>query len=460
MLELLMDQMNNLALFTDLYELTMAASYFDQQMFEEATFSLFIRNYPRSRRYFVSAGLPEVLSYLENLKFTADDIAYLDKTDLFKPAFLSYLEGFQFSGEVHALAEGSIFFVNEPILEITAPLIEAQVVETFIINAIHLQVMIATKASRCVHAAWPRKLVDFSLRRTHGQDAGMKVARASFIGGFIGTSNVLAGKIYGLPLFGTMAHSFITSFEKEIDAFRAFAHTFPENAVLLVDTYDTLQGAEKAAEVGKEMAKEGQKLKGVRLDSGDMAQLSQEVRKILKNPGLKEATIFASGGFDEYKIQKVFEQGADIDSFGVGTKMGVSADAPYLDMAYKLVKYDGRPVLKLSPEKMTLPSDKQIFRFLNPEGKMERDVIGLRDDRLQGGESLLEKVMDRGKTIIHSPSLPQIQKCFLEEFSKLDGKYKTIKSGEEVFPIHISPRLERLQEDIIKKVKEKELREI
>lgn len=454
-----MNQMKNIALFTDLYELTMAASCFEQQMFKEATFSLFIRNYPPSRHYFVSAGLPEVLSYLENLKFKADDIEYLEKTGFFKPEFLSYLEEFQFSGDVHALAEGRIFFANEPILEVTAPLIEAQVVETFVINAIHLQVMIATKASRCVHAAWPRKLVDFSLRRTHGTDAGMKVARASFIGGFIGTSNVLAGKIYGLPIFGTMAHSFITSFEKEIDAFRTFAQAFPENTVLLVDTYDTLQGTAKAAEVGKEMAQRGQKLKGIRLDSGDMAHLSQEVRKILEDSGLQEATIFASGGFDEYKIQKIFEQGADIDSFGVGTKMGVSADAPYLDMAYKLVKYNGYPVLKLSPGKMTLPSGKQIFRFLNPEGKMEKDIIGLRDDQLQGGEPLLEKVMEKGKTIAQSPSLPQIQERFLEEFSKLEDKYKNLREGEEFFPVQLSPRLESLQTEIIKKVKEKELGE-
>lgn len=454
-----MNQMNNLALFTDLYELTMAASYFEQQMFEEATFSLFVRNYPPSRRYFVSAGLPEVLSYIEDLKFNHDDIEYLDKTGIFKPEFLSYLKKFRFSGDVHALAEGCIFFANEPILEVTAPLIEAQVVETFIINAINLQVMIATKASRCVHAAWPRRLVDFSLRRTQGTDAGMKVARASFIGGFIGTSNVLAGKIYGIPIFGTMAHSFITSFEREIDAFRAFAQSFPKNTVLLVDTYDTIQGVIKAAEVGKEMAKKGQRLKGVRLDSGDMAQLSQEVRKILKDSGLQEATIFASGGFDEYKIQKVFDKKADIDSFGVGTKMGTSADAPYLDMAYKMVKYDGRPVLKLSPGKMTLPSEKQIFRFFNPDGKMEEDIIGLRDDQLQGGEPLLEKVMEDGKMIAHFPSLPQVQERFLEEFSKLDDKYKTIKGGEELFPVGLSPRLESLQEEVIQRVREEELRE-
>ncbi len=256
-----------------------------------------------------------------------------------------------------------------------------------------------------------------------------------------------------------MAHSYITSFEREIDAFRAFAQAFPENTVLLVDTYDTIQGAIKAAEVGKEMAKKGQRLKAVRLDSGDMAKLSQKVRKILKDSGLHDATIFASGGFDEYKIQKVFDQGADIDSFGVGTKMGVSADAPYLDMAYKLVKFDGRPVLKLSPGKMTLPSEKQIFRFFNPDGKMERDIIGLRDDQFRKGAPLLEKVMDNGKIISQSLTLPQIQGRFLEEFSKLDDKYKAIKGKDEIFPVDLSPRLKSLQEEVIQKVKKEELKE-
>jgi len=451
--------MKNLALFTDLYELTMAASYYDHGMFEPATFSLFIRKYPTSRRYFISAGLADVLDYLKDLKFASDDLNYLEETGLFKPGFLSYLEKFRFTGDVFAIPEGRLFFVNEPIIEITAPLIESQIVETFIINAINLQVMIATKASRCVHVAWPRKLVDFSLRRTHGIDAGMKVARASFIGGFEGTSNVLAGKIYGIPIFGTMAHSFVISFEKEIDAFRAFAQSFPENVVLLVDTYDTVSGTVKAAEVGREMALKGQKLKGVRLDSGDIAHLSREVRKILKRTGLRETTIFASGAFDEYKIQRILDQAGDIDSFGVGTKMGVSADAPYLDMAYKLVKYAGRPVLKLSPEKITLASEKQIFRFTTSKGKLKRDVIGLREDKLEGGEPLLNRVMTRGKVISEFSDLFHIQKVFLDEFSKLDFKLKSLEKKETEYRVSLSPRLKSLQSRIVNTLKAKELGE-
>ena len=448
-----MNQIKSLALLTDLYELTMAASYFEHQMFEPATFSLFIRSYPPSRRYFVSAGLADVLSYLEDLKFTPEDLEYLEGTGLFKHNFLSYLEKFRFNGDTYAIPEGRLFFANEPIMEVTASLIEAQIVETFIINTINFQVMIATKASRCVHVAWPRKLVDFSLRRTHGTDAGIKVARASFIGGFTGTSNVLAGKIYGIQISGTMAHSFITSFENEIDAFRAFAQTFPENTVLLVDTYDTLSGAKIAAEVGKEMSREGKKLKGLRLDSGDFARLSREVRDVLRNAGLGKTEIFASGGFDEYKIQRVLGQGGDIDSFGVGTKMGVSADAPYFDMAYKMVEYDGRPVLKLSPGKITLASKKQVFRFSTSKGKLKKDVIGLRDDNLKNGEPLLKKIMSKGRTLGRLPSLSQIQKRFLKEFSHLDREYKSIDKAVREFPVGLSPRLKSLQARVVRKLK-------
>jgi len=454
-----MSQLESLGLFTDLYELTMAACYHEHGLFDQATFSLFIRNYPPSRRYFISAGLADALKYLEDLRFTSEDLQYLKKTDLFKPDFLSYLEKFRFMGDVYAILEGRLFFANEPLLEVTAPLIEAQIIETFIINAINLQVMIATKASRCVHAAWPRKLVDFSLRRTQGTDAGMKVARASFIGGFIGTSNVLAGKIYDIPIFGTMAHSFITCFENEIEAFRAFAHTFPDNTVLLVDTYDTISGTVKAAEVGEELVRRGKMLKGVRLDSGDIARLSKKVRNILRKSGLDETTIFASGGFDEYKIQKVLRQGGNINSFGVGTKMGVSADAPYFDMAYKLVKYGGRPVMKLSPEKATLPSEKQVFRFSTSKGKLRRDVLGLRDDMMRDGKPLLKKVMTKGKIQGKLPTLPQIQKTFLGEFANLDKKYKILGERGDVYPVSLSTRLRNLKSRMIPRLEKDEIGE-
>ncbi len=453
------NQERQAVLLTDLYELTMAACYFDHRMFERASFSLFVRDYPPGRRYFVAAGLEDVLCYLEHFKFHREDIAYLASLDLFKKEFLSFLSRLRFTGDVWAIPEGRIFFAREPILEVEAPLIEAQLIETYLINAINLQSMIATKASRCFYAAGGRKLVDFSLRRTQGKDAGLKVARASFIGGFIGTSNVLAGKVYGLPVFGTMAHSFVTSFDREIDAFRAFARTFPRHTVLLVDTYDTLAGARKAAEVGKEMAGRGERLMGVRLDSGNIARLSQKVRHILDQAGLNSATIFASGAFDEFKIRQTLQRGGAVDAFGVGTKMGVSADAPYLDMAYKMVEYAGRPVLKLSSGKETLAGRKQIFRFFSGSGRLRRDIIALRDDSIEGGERLLRRVMKQGKIVGRLPSLSQIQKRFLEEFSRLDEKYKGLEGSGPRFPVGLSSRLRRLQAKIEQRIRRQELGE-
>lgn len=448
----MMSELEGLALFTDLYELTMAACYFDHQMFDPATFSLFIRRGEGRRSYFVSAGLEEVLKYLQSLRFSQDDLGYLEQTGLFRKEFLDYLEGFRFRGDVWAIPEGRIFFPNEPILEVTASIVEAQVVETFIINAMNLQTMIATKASRCVHAAGPRKLVDFSLRRTQGTDAGMKVARASYMVGFLGTSNVAAGKRYGIPIFGTMAHSFIMSFDREIEAFRAFAQSFPENTVLLVDTYDTLQGTRKAVRVGQEMARRGQSLSGLRLDSGNMARLSRRVRSILREGGLEKTVIFASGAFDEYKIQEVLANGGDIDSFGVGTKMGVSADAPYLDMAYKLVKYADRPVFKLSPEKATLPSDKQVFRFYTSQGLFRKDVIAMREEEIPGGEPLLQRVMHQGKPTGGFPPLNKIREVFLEEFSRLGARFKRIQGRGWAYPVVISPGLKALRTRLLRQI--------
>jgi len=453
-----MDRIGNLALLTDLYELTMAASYFEHGIDETATFSLFIRDYPPHRNYFVAAGLTDVLEYVSTLKFTSDDLDYLDRIKMFKPKFLSHLENFRFTGDVFAIPEGRLFFANEPILEVTGPMMEAQIIEPFCINAVNLQTLIATKASRCVSAARPRKLVDFAFRRTHGIDAGMKVARASYIGGFLGTSNVRAGKHYGIPVFGTMAHSFVASFDEEIEAFRAFVETSPENSILLIDTYDTLSGAKKAARVGQEMASRGETLKGVRLDSGNMAQLSRAVRKILRDANLHDTQIFASGAFDEYKIKQVLEEGADIDAFGVGTKMGVSGDAPYLDIVYKLVQYAGRPILKLSSEKETLAFEKQVYRFYTDTGQLQRDVIGLREEDFPDSEPLLRKVMDKGRIIPPLPTLPQIQENFSSEFSRLADSHKSIVDAPKAYPVSVSPKLDALQSELVAAITKKELK--
>ncbi len=419
------------ALLTDLYELTMAAGYFDEEMFAPATFSLFIRTRPRNWGYFVCAGLDDALDYLENLRFTESDIDYLEGTALFADDFLDFLSGLRFTGAVRAMSEGEIFFAGEPILEVTAPVIEAQIVETRLINAMHLQSMICAKASRCVHAAEGRPLIDFALRRAHGVDAGMKVARSSYIAGFRATSNVLAGKRYGIPISGTMAHSYITAFDEEIEAFRAFARSHPDNTVLLIDTYDTLSGARKALEVGLEMRARGQKLRGVRLDSGDMAALSRPVREMLDDAGLRDTLVLASGGFDEYRIADALAAGALIDGFGVGTNMGVSEDSPSVDMAYKLVEYDGRPTLKLSADKVTSPGAKQVFRTIGPGGLFERDVIALRGEAPPpGAEPLLGEVMKNGKRVFEETLDEARERCAASMQKLADGLTRIIDPEE------------------------------
>jgi nicotinate phosphoribosyltransferase len=443
-------------LLTDLYEFTMAAAYFEHRMFAPATFSLFIREYPPHRGYFVSSGLSDVLDFLESFHFAQEDLDYLEQTGLFHAEFLQHLQGLRFTGDVEAVPEGRLFFKDEPVVEVTAPIIEAQLVESYIINALNLQVSIATKAARCVYAAQGRRLIDFSLRRTQGADAAVKVARASYIAGFAGTSNVLAGRLYDIPVAGTMAHSFVTSFDEETDAFRAFAESFPENTVLLVDTYDTIQGTRKATEVATEMKEHGVMLRGVRLDSGDMGALGREVRKILDDAGLEDTLIFASGGFDEEKIARVLAKSPEIDAFGVGTKMGVSADAPYTDMAYKLVQYDGRPVLKLSTGKRTLVGQKQVFRE-SDNGELVKDTIGLREEKLNG-EPLLKTVMRDGRIRHTDQSLATIRDRFEKEFSQLGNQYKKLKRPE-TYPVDLGRGLQELQKQVVHEVKEKELGE-
>ncbi len=450
-----MREPQDLSLFTDLYELTMAQSYFQEGMHDPATFSLFIRKYPRHRAYFVAAGLEDVLRFLEEFHCTKESIDYLHSTGIFSDDFLDYLSELRFTGDVWAMPEGTLFFKDEPVLEVTAPIIQAQIVETFIINQVNLQTLIATKASRCVWAGNGKAMVDFSLRRTQGIDAGMKVARASYIAGFQSTSNVLAGKLYGIPISGTMAHSYVTSFEHEVDAFRAYARSFPDRSVFLIDTYDTLEGARKAVEVAKEMAARGQRLQGVRLDSGDLLALSKQVRQVLDQAGLHYVRIVASGGLDEFEIQELLEQGAPIDGFGVGTKMGVSGDAPWSDMAYKLVRYNQRPVLKLSAGKVTLPDEKQVFRRLEGDKFLE-DIIALRDESPDDGVPMLEQVMRAGRLTKPLPSLTEVRERFQDQFRRLDDRHKAIKDPTE-YPVHLSPRLQALWRRLEQQVAREEL---
>ena len=444
----------NMSLFTDFYELTMCASYFDNKKFEPATFDLFIRRLPENRSYFLFAGLEQVLLYLKSVKFTKEHLAYL-KTQGFNQQFLDYLRDFRFTGDVWAVPEGTVAFPCEPLIRVTAPMIEAQLVETFLLNTINLQTMIATKASRVVHAAKDKAVIEFGLRREHGVDAGMKVARSSYIAGCNGTSNVLAGLAYGIPVFGTMAHSFIMSYEEELDAFRAFARTFPNKSTLLIDTYDDLAGAEKAAVVAKELEKKGCRLGGVRLDSGDLVEISKQVRKLLDDRGLQYVKFFASGDLDEFKVAELQEKGAKIDAFGVGTKMGTSADKPYLDVIYKLCETmsDGmfHPIMKLSEGKVTLPGRKQVYRFKDEKGNFEKDRITLADEEVKA-EPLLIKVMEKGEIIYDLPSLDEIRAAAAENLSKLSTQYKKLTNAP-AYPVELSPDLEMLIKNLKKKLR-------
>ncbi len=438
----------DLALVTDLYELTMAQSYHEHRMSAPATFSLFIRRFPPDRPYMVAAGLEDVLRYLEAFRFSPEALAYLRSTHIFSGEFLDSLATLRFTGDVWAMPEGALFLPNEPILEVTAPIIEAQLVETYLINQVNLQSLIATKAARCVVAARGRPLVDFALRRTHGVDAGLKVARCSYLVGFASTSNVLAGQRYGIPVAGTMAHSYVSAFEHEVDAFDAFVRSFPQRSTLLIDTYDTLEGARRAAQVAKEMEARGQRLQGVRLDSGDLDALSRGVRRILDEAGCTATLIFASGGLDEFEIDALLQAGAPIDAFGVGTRMGVSADAPWTDMAYKLVRYGDRATLKLSEGKATLPGEKQVYRFYADPGRhYQRDVIALREENVPGGEPLLAKVMEHGKPLSPYPTLDHLRARFQREFARLPDPYKALRAGPE-YPVAVSLGLQALQEEV------------
>jgi nicotinate phosphoribosyltransferase len=395
----------------------------------------------------VAVGLETVLAELASFAFADQEIAFLKDTGLFADDFLSFLKSLRFKGSIFAMPEGSIFFPDEPVLEVTAPIIQAQIIETFLLNAIGSQSLFASKGARCLYAADGRSLIDFSLRRTQGQDAGLNVARSTYISGFAGTSNLLAGQRFNIPVSGTMAHSYVSAFKHEIDAFRAYAAIFPDHSVFLIDTYDTIEGARQAVRVGLEMKKQGHALKGVRLDSGDMIDLSCRVRDILDKAGLSGVKIYASSGFDEFKIHELLTNGACIDAFGVGTKVGSSADAPYLDVVYKLVKLNGRFVRKLSPGKTTLAGEKQVFRKIDANGFYAGDIIGLRDEAVDGAAPLLSQVMHQGKRVGLPPALEDIRNHFKSNFSVLPDKYKSIHQRHP-YPVKLSEGLVAAQKEI------------
>ena len=450
----------DIGLFTDLYELTMAASYLREGLNEPATFSLFVRKLPPSRSFLVAAGLESVLAYLESFRFSEDAIRYLGSLGRFEAAVLDRLGDLRFTGSVRAVSEGTVVFPDEPLLEVTAPLVEAQIVETAVMNFCHLETVLASKAVRCVLAARGRPVVDFGLRRTHGIDAGMKAARASFIAGAAMTSNVLAGLRYGIPPAGTMAHSYVTVFTSEVEAYRAFARAFPDTTTLLIDTYDTVVGAHKAVTVARELERGGHRLAGVRLDSGDLMSLSREVRRVLDEAGLTYVQIFASGGLDDEEIDALLTAGAPIDAFGVGTRMNVSADAPYLDMAYKLVRYAGRDVLKLSTGKATWTGDKQVYRGRGPDGRFTGDVVALREEPspAPGLDPLLDTVMVDGRIVEPSPPLAAIRERCAAQVAALPDAVRRLRAAGR-YPVRFSERLSSRQRVAQAEVAERELGE-
>lgn len=433
------------ALLVDLYQLTMGESYVAEGSAErEATFSLFFRTLPRGWGYALAAGLEDTLQYLEGLRFPEDDLAYLEETGLFGATFLDRLRAFRFSGSVRALPEGTAVFPAEPLLEVTGPLLEAQIAETMVLNEVHLQTLIASKAARSVDVAGGRTLVDFALRRAHGGEAGLKVARASYLAGFDSTSNVLAGKRYGIPIAGTMAHSFVESFESELDAFRAFARSYPDAAILLVDTYDTLEGTRRAVVVARELAEQGHRLRGIRLDSGDLVALSHEARGMLDGAGFEDAVVFASGGLDEHEIARLLDAGAPIGGFGVGSKMGAAADSPFLDMAYKLVQLDGRPVLKLSTGKGTLPGPKQVWRVRDEAGVARHDLLGI-EGAASDGEPLLREVMRDGRATWFE-SLGESRERARRERESLPPELRRLDAG--TYGVRVQSDLAELRESL------------
>ena len=425
------------ALFTDLYEITMLRAYAEQGMTERAVFSLFVRKLPPGRNYLLACGLATIVDALETLRFSDDDIAYLAGLGRFPEPFLRQLSAFRFTGDMDAVPEGTPVFPNEPILEIIAPIGEAQVAETIVLNQIGLQTILASKAARVVHAAQGRPVVDFGGRRAHGIDAALKGARAFFIAGVSATSNLHAGKLYGLPVAGTVAHSFIEACASESDAFRAFAETYPDTT-LLVDTYDTLEGVRKVAALARALGP-ACRLKGVRLDSGDLAGLAREARTILDAAGLARLQIFASGGLDEYEIDRLVRTGVPIDAFGIGTDMSVSADAPALDIAYKLTEYAGVGRMKLSPGKRTLPGRKQVFRTFR-DGLASGDVITRHDERLLG-VPLLQPVLREGRRLSQATPLRQIQAYAAEAIASLPSAMLSLQPLETAYEVVVSTRL-------------------
>jgi len=433
-------------LLTDLYQLNMLQAYLDDGHVGSAVFEFFMRKLPPRRAFLVAAGLEQVLDYLEALRFSAEEIEWLARTGRFKQNLLDHLAELRFTGDVHALPEGTVFFADEPLLRITAPLPQAQLIETRLINLLHFQTLVASKAARMLLAAPGKLMVDFGLRRAHGAEAGLFAARASYVAGFAGTATVLAGKLYDIPIYGTMAHSFIQSYDDEMEAFETFARARPENLTLLIDSYDTEAGARKVAALAPRLRALGITIRAVRLDSGDVIALSKSVRRILDDCGLREVRIFASGGLTEDSIAEFLRAGAPIDGFGMGTSLTTSSDVASLDCVYKLQEYAGLSRRKRSTGKATWPGRKQVWRSYGADGRMSADVLSVEGDE-HNGEPLIEPVMKGGRRLAPSPSLAAVRERATRDLARLPDPLRRLDSGAS-YSVQIGDRLLRLVDEV------------
>ena len=431
--------MQSAALFTDLYELTMMQAYFEEKLHEIAVFDLHFRKLPQDRNFLIACGLDQVLTYLETLSFSREDLDYLESLNLFTSEFLRYLEGFRFGGSIRAMPEGSLVFPYEPLVEVKAPILQAQLVETFVLNQISFQTMIASKGARVVMAAGGRNLVDFGSRRAHGTDAGLKAARALYIVGYNSTSNVEAGRLFGIPVAGTMAHSYVQAHDTEIEAFRAFLRSYPDT-ILLVDTYDTELGVRNVIHLGQETP--DFRVRAVRLDSGDLGALAKQTRRMLDDAGLGRVGIFAGSGLDEYEIDRLVHEEAPIDGFGPGTNVVVSSDEPKLDIAYKLVSFAGVGRLKLSPGKAILPGPKQVFRRYTA-GVASGDNVALADESDEGEPMLVEVMAEGKRTSAGRASLDQARDRAKHALDSLPEPLRSLKPAESPYPVELTLRLKR-----------------
>ena len=423
-------------LLTDRYQLTMLQAYWQHGMHKTAVFEFFVRRLPAQRNFLVAAGLGQALAYLEELAFSPEEIEWLEQTQHFQPGFLRWLKDVRFTGDVNAMPEGTVFFAEEPILQVIAPLPEAQLVETRLINLLNFPAAIASKAARSVLAAPGKLLVEFGLRRAQGAEASLMAARASYLAGFAGTSNVLAGKLFDIPLYGTMAHSFVQAHDNEIEAFEHFADANSGDIVLLIDTYDTEAAAIKVADLAAALKERGIKIKGVRIDSGDLGRHAASVRAILDEARLRDVTIFASGNLDEYALRDLISNEAPIDGFGLGTQLDTSSDAPYLDCAYKLQEYEGRARRKHSEGKATWPGRKQVYRRFDSFSRIASDVLAFRQEALPA-EALLIPVMRDGKRLASPQPLSSLRQYAATQLARLPDGLRTLDRSEP-FKVAIS----------------------